>query len=139
MLVAQNSLGSVCPVPLTVRGSFTFFDYTCLDAECAPPTLYFTTGLLENDDCQNGLKFSITLPAKPSCEAEKTNLTQCLADAGCDVGGLPMARELRGPKVHQRSVLRLLPRVLREGALRALSLFGRGQPVPDSITIREPR
>ena len=26
----------------------------------------------------------------------------------------------------------------REGAMRPLSLFGRGQPVPDSITIREP-
>ena len=32
----------------------------------------------------------------------------------------------RAAKIHQRFVLRLLPRVLREGALRALSLFGRG-------------
>ena len=34
-------------------------------------------------------------------------------------------------------MLRLLPRVLREGALRALPLSGRGQPVPDAVTIRE--
>ena len=42
------------------------------------------------------------------------------------------------PKKHQRFVLRLLPRVLREGALRPLPLFGRGQPVPDAPAVREP-
>ena len=43
MLVAQNSLGPVCPVPLTVRGKGIMLHAYCLrvpgvvDVSCPPP------------------------------------------------------------------------------------------------------
>ena len=43
----------------------------------------------------------------------------------------------RAATIHQRSVLRLLPRVLREGALRPLPVPRRGQSVPNAPSVRE--
>ena len=43
MLVAQNSLGPVCPVPLTVRGSFAADEHTYIElADTASPKSVIT-------------------------------------------------------------------------------------------------
>ena len=52
MLVAQNSLGPVCPVPLTVRGNgvslYDAFSYTPCEAPCCEAT---SCGVVQMDNC----------------------------------------------------------------------------------------
>ena len=63
MLVAQNSLGSVCPVPLTVRGNF------CPDWFCPDAVMIWVAAYSEADGLQLSVVQSRTCSKEESCAA----------------------------------------------------------------------